>query len=78
MWHTTGLGAGLRTIYHYLSIKSGYTFMYKDDNTVFCIGPSQDVACNLLEELFTWSLTITLLYILVNVRYNVTFQSSAY
>ena len=40
------------------SIKSGDTFMYADDTTVFCIGSSQDVACNLLncalEELFTW------------------------
>ena len=40
------------------SIKSGDTFMYADDTTVFCIGSSHDVACNLLncalEELFTW------------------------
>ena len=32
--------------------------MYADDTTVFCIGLTQDVACNLpncaLEELFTW------------------------
>ena len=38
--------------------KSGDTFMYADDTTVFCTGFSQDVACNLLncalEELFTW------------------------
>ena len=43
------------------SIKSGDTFMYADDTTVFCIGSSQDVACNLLncalEELFTCSVT---------------------
>ena len=39
-------------------MKSGGTFMYADDTTVFCTGSSQDVACNLLncalEELFTW------------------------
>ena len=27
-------------------IKSGETFMYADDTTVFCTGSSQDVACN--------------------------------
>ena len=38
----------------YLEIR----FLYADDTTVYCIGSTQDVACNLLncalEELFTW------------------------
>ena len=41
-----------------LSIKYGDTFMYADDTTVFSIGSSQDVVCNLLncalEEFYTW------------------------
>ena len=41
-----------------LSILSGDTFMYNNDTTVFCIGSTQDAACNLLngalQELFTW------------------------
>ena len=40
------------------SIISVDTFMYADDTTVYCIGSTQDVTCNLLncalEERFTW------------------------
>ena len=52
-------------------IKSGETFMYADDTTVFCTGSSWDIACNLLncalEELFT-GVTTSLLHILGSAR----------
>ena len=58
--------------------------MYADDTTVFCIGPSQDIACKLLncalEELFTcmWSVNNRLAPSPGKCEVMPTFQSSAY